>query len=90
MAVLAKQAVAPLQANEVGIIRRKLASFDVSSIIVHVCTTETLCRLQVYKCLETLHCFCTSYESWKFTVRVLHVHKVAKLPIFSSLQNGLP
>ncbi len=28
-AVLAKQAVAPLQATEVGIIRRKLASFDV-------------------------------------------------------------
>jgi dynein heavy chain len=29
MAVLVKQAVAPLQANEVGVIRRKLASFDV-------------------------------------------------------------
>ena len=28
-AVLMKQAVAPLQATEVGIIRRKLASFDV-------------------------------------------------------------
>ena len=34
MAALAKQAVAPLQANEVGIIRRRLASFDVSNIIV--------------------------------------------------------
>lgn len=31
MAVLAKQAVAPLQATEVGVIRRKLASFDVST-----------------------------------------------------------
>jgi len=30
MAVLAKQVVAPLQATEVGVIRRKLASFDVS------------------------------------------------------------
>ena len=29
VAALAKQAVAPLQASEVGIIRRKLASFDV-------------------------------------------------------------
>ena len=27
-----KQAVAPLQATEVGIIRRKLATFDVSSL----------------------------------------------------------
>ena len=30
-AVLMKQTVAPLQANEVNIVRRKLASFDVSS-----------------------------------------------------------
>ena len=31
-AVLMKQAVAPLQATEVGIIRRKLATFDVSPL----------------------------------------------------------
>ena len=41
MAVLVKQAVAPLQANEVGIIRRKLASFDVRNfyhLVEYVCT----------------------------------------------------
>ena len=31
--VLMKQAVAPLQATEVGIIRRKLATFDVSTLV---------------------------------------------------------
>lgn len=30
-AVIMKQAVAPLQANEVNVLRRKLASFDVST-----------------------------------------------------------
>lgn len=36
-AVLMKQAVAPLQASEVSIIRRKLASFDVRLTFLFLC-----------------------------------------------------
>ena len=42
-AVVMKQNVAPLQANEVNIIRRKVASFDVShSVIVMICSKFVL------------------------------------------------
>ena len=46
-AVLMKQAVAPLQATEVGIIRRKLATFDVSPLKEqNYCTS---CMQYIYK-----------------------------------------
>ena len=53
--VLMKQAVAPLQAAEVGIIRRKLASFDVR-ILLYVCT---VCSQYERSCI--VHC--TMYVS---------------------------
>ena len=44
VAVLMKQSVAPLQAAEVGIVRRKLSSFDVSSAYI-----------RIYMCIATVH-----------------------------------
>ena len=43
-----KQSVAPLQAAEVGIVRRKLSSFDVSSTYVHT-------YIHVYSYLNLVH-----------------------------------
>ena len=46
--VLMKQAVAPLQATEVGIIRRKLATFDVSPLVPLVCSYIHSCAFLGY------------------------------------------
>ncbi len=49
-----KQAVAPLQANEVNILRRKLTSFDVS--IMYACTCIYL-HVQYMYCILYVSCF---------------------------------